>query len=180
MLQQWNKPRQRHVDIVPVDELGPHRRQLTSSIRSYGSGFIFDPRPTSLRESNSSQALERLRCDLLDLHQPCGLLNILVPSLLKIEHNHCYHQSRQVDNVIVSCTNNSNKNNNLPSDEAFPVHLEEETKTAEEILEDLHLTPAERLSLEEETRCQSSCWICRVIIISFSSNCFIFQKWWNI
>ena len=63
-----------------------------------------------------------------------------------------------MDNVIVSCTNNSNKNNNLPSDEAFPVHLEEETKTAEEILEDLHLTSTERLSLEEETIGQSSCW----------------------
>ena len=63
-----------------------------------------------------------------------------------------------MDSVIVSCTNNSNKKNNLLSDEAFPVHLEEETKTAEEILEDLHLTSTERLSLEEETRGQSSCW----------------------
>ena len=63
-----------------------------------------------------------------------------------------------MDNVIVICTNNSNKNNNLPSDEAFPVHLEEQTKTAEEILEDLHLTLAERLSQEEGTRGQSSCW----------------------
>ena len=118
---------------------------MTSSIRSYGSGVVFDPRPTSLRESNSSQALERLRCDLLDLR----LLKILVPSLLKIEHDHCYHQSRQVDNVIVSCTNNINKSNNVPSDEAFPVHIEEKTKTAEKILEDIYLTLAERLSLEE-------------------------------
>ena len=77
MLQQWNIPRQRHVDIVPVDKLGTHQRQLTSSIRSYGSGVVFNPCPTSLRKSNSSQAIERLRCDLLDLHQPCGLLNIL-------------------------------------------------------------------------------------------------------
>ena len=131
--------------IVPVDELGPHQRQLTSSIRSYGSGVVFDRCPTSLRESNSSQAFERLKCDLLDLR----LLKILVPSLSKIEHDHCHHQSRQVDNVIVSCINNMNKSNNLPSDEAFPVHIEEKTKTAEKILEDIHLTLVERLSLEE-------------------------------
>ena len=47
MLQQW------HVDIVPVDELGPHQRQLTSSIRSYGSGVVFDRCPTSLRKGLS-------------------------------------------------------------------------------------------------------------------------------
>ena len=76
-LQQWNRPRQRHVDIVPVDKLGPRRRQLTSSITSYGSGVVFHPCPTSVRESNSSQAIERLRCYLLDLHQPYRLLNIL-------------------------------------------------------------------------------------------------------
>ena len=46
MLQQWNRFRQRHVEMVPVDELGSCRRQLTPSIRSYGSGVVFDPRPT--------------------------------------------------------------------------------------------------------------------------------------
>ena len=50
ILQQWNRPRQKRVDIVPVDELGSRRRSLTSSVRSYGSGVVFDPRPTSLRD----------------------------------------------------------------------------------------------------------------------------------
>ena len=35
LLQQWNRPRQQHVDIIPVYQLGSHRRNLTSSVRSY-------------------------------------------------------------------------------------------------------------------------------------------------
>ena len=49
-LQQWNQSRSRHVDIIPVDKLGFRRRELQpSTVRSQGSGVVFDPRPPFLR-----------------------------------------------------------------------------------------------------------------------------------
>lgn len=155
MLQQWNRPRQRHVDIIPVAELGSHRRHLTSSVRLYGSGVVFDPRPTSLRDRDPSVALEKLRCDLLSLNQPCGLLNIIIPSVAKIDHDHCYHKAmdRQLDNLLVSANMDSS---NCLGDSAF-LELKQKTVTAEQVLEALHLTPEERLSLESDTRSQNTC-----------------------
>ena len=77
VLQQWNKPRQRQVDILPVEKLGDRHRELLPSQRSYGSGVVFDPRPISYGNSDSSVAVENLRCDLLQLDQQRGLLNII-------------------------------------------------------------------------------------------------------
>ena len=158
ILQQWNRPRQRHVDIVPVDELGSRRRSLTSSVRSYGSGVVFDPRPTSLRDLNPLVALEKLRCDLLSLNQPCGLLNIIIPSVTKINHDHSYYRPTenvnwQSDNLSV----NTNMNNSTSFEDFAFVDLEEKIVTAEEVLEGLRLTPEERLLLERDTRSQSIC-----------------------
>ena len=146
ILQQWNRPRQRHVDIVPVDELGSHRRSLTSSVRSYGSGVVFDPRPTSLKDLNTLVALEKLRCDLLSLNQPCGLLDIIIPSVTKKDHDHCYYRPTenvnwQSDNLSV----NTNMNNSNSFEDFAFVALEEKTVTAE------------RLLLERDTRSQSIC-----------------------
>ena len=49
--------------------------------------MIFDPRPPSLREADP-KALEEFRCDLLGLPQPCGFVNILIPSADKVKHDH--------------------------------------------------------------------------------------------
>ena len=35
-------------------------------------------------------ALEKLHCDLLSIEQPSGFLSILIPSIEKIKHDHCY------------------------------------------------------------------------------------------
>ena len=52
VLQQWNQPRSRHVQILPVEELGSHRRKLQPSAeRTQGSGVIFDPRPEKVRSN---------------------------------------------------------------------------------------------------------------------------------
>ena len=59
MLQQWNRPRPRHVEIIPVDKLGSHRREV-SSVKSRGSGVVFHPRPTSLRDLDVPNRLEKL------------------------------------------------------------------------------------------------------------------------
>ena len=81
ILQQWNRLQQRDVDIIPVDALGSHRRLLTSPLGLYGSGVMFDPRPTSIKDLNPLEALEKLRCDLFSLNQPCGLLDIIISSV---------------------------------------------------------------------------------------------------
>ena len=126
MLQQWNRPRQRYVDIIPLDALGSHQRLSTSSVRLYGS-VVFDPRPTSLRDLNPI-ALEKLRCDLQTLNQPCGLLNIIIPFAMKIDCDHCYYRptenaDRQSDNLSV----NTNMNNSNSFEDSAFVELEEKT-----------------------------------------------------
>ena len=98
-LQQWNQPRSRHVDIIPVDRLVFRRRELQpSTVHSQGSGVVFDPRPPSLRNLHP-MAIEKLRCDLQQINNPCGLLNIIIPSLTKIEHDHSnYCCTSQLEN----------------------------------------------------------------------------------
>ena len=90
-LQQWNQPRGRKVNPIPVDKLGDRRRELfPSKIRDKGSKMVYDPRPPHLRTADSS-ALENLRCELLCIDKPCALLNVIVPSPEKIalDHNYC-------------------------------------------------------------------------------------------
>ena len=47
-------------------------------------------------------AVETLRCNLLSLNQPCAFLNILVPSLDKITHNHTYSAARDEEVEMTS------------------------------------------------------------------------------
>ena len=97
-LQQWNQLRSRHVNIIPVDKLGFRRRELQpSTVRNQGSGVVFDPRPPSLRTLHP-MAIENLRCDLQQINKPCGLLNIIIPSLTKIEHDHGNYCTSQLEN----------------------------------------------------------------------------------
>ena len=83
-LQQWNQPRGRSVDFIPVDKLGASRRELLpQKDRTYGSLMIFDPCPPSLREADP-KALEEFRCDLLGFAQPCGFFNTSFHLLTKL------------------------------------------------------------------------------------------------
>ena len=61
--------------------------------------MVFDPRPPSLREPDP-QALEDLRCDLLNLGQPCGLLSAIIPSAGKVEHDHRYSLNARNLNLV--------------------------------------------------------------------------------
>ena len=148
-LQQWNRPRGRKIDPIPVDQIGIRRRELLpSKVRSKGSGMIYDPRPLHLREVDP-QAIEKLRCDLLKTSQPCGFLNVLIPTKEKIDHDHSYYsKSTYVPSVPNTC------------DECDPRELltvvEKKLITPENILENLSLGPKERLELEEQTKDQSS------------------------
>ena len=61
---------------APVEMLGSCQRELfPPKERAYGSNMVFDPRPCNKR-SPGPHALEGLRCNLLNISQPVGLLNI--------------------------------------------------------------------------------------------------------
>ena len=157
-LQQWNQPRSRHVNIIPVDKLGFHHRELQpSTVRSQGSGVVFDPRPPSLRNLHP-MAIENLRCDLQQINKPCGLLNIIIPSLTKIEHDHGNYCTSQLENeeggasTSAAVPSVSNQNTSLLTSSA----LVEKNMTQEDVLESLSLTSGERIALEKQTRKQSN------------------------
>ena len=53
------------------------------------SPSCYDPCPPEYRQV-SLEAVEKLHCDLLSLNQPCAFLDILVPSVDKVMHDHSY------------------------------------------------------------------------------------------
>ena len=121
---------------------------------------MFDPRPTSLRDVDLPIRLERLRCDLLALNQPCALLNTLIPSVANIDHDHTYCKSgNEVDGVAANTNTNNSNNCDIAGDDNIFKELKEleKTTTVEEVLESLHLTAEERMQLERDTRSQSVC-----------------------
>ncbi len=159
-LQQWNRPRGRHLDPIPVDMLGSRRRELIhSKSRDYGSMIVYDPRPFNERMSDP-KALERFRCDLLGLSQPVGFLNIIIPLTDLIVQDHCYASvpSNGVSSVWTGC--------DVPvsivvDDEVATIDtgakLFEEVNvlTPEIIIDKMQLTSEEINELEEMTRDQS-------------------------
>ena len=148
-LQQWNHPRGRRVDPVPVDQIGARRRELLPSKRA--APHVYDPRPMDLRAPDPV-LLEDLRCDLINLGQPCGFLNLLLPSVEKIEHDHCYCSTEQgaLPPTIPSAHCDSHLCHGIDQ------YLEP-TKVAceEEILDSLHLTSHECVALERKTTKQA-------------------------
>ena len=90
-LQEWNRPRPKKLDIIPVADLSSRRHEILKTERKENSlsPSCYDPRPPE-HHRVSLEAVEKLRCDLLSLNQPCAFLDILVPSVDKIQHNHCY------------------------------------------------------------------------------------------
>ena len=83
---------------------------MTTKQDALGSKMIFDTHPLSLKAANPV-ALETLRFDLLSFGQPSGLLSVIVPSIEKIHHDHCYCFNDQQGKVY---------NADVPSDYLSP------------------------------------------------------------
>lgn len=107
------------------------------------SASTFDPRQPDDRKLGS-EALEKLRCDLLSLNQPCAFLNILVPSVEKIRHDHTYSKSpdEEVANVYA-------EPDEIPS-------LSHSQGQYTDLKSSLNVSLEERIRIERETRNQSS------------------------
>lgn len=147
-LQQWNHPRGRRVDPVPVDQIDARRRELLPSKRA--AHQVYDPRPMKFRMPDPI-LLEDLRCDLINLGQPCSFLSLLVSPIHKIQHDHSYCSSDDQASTPSSLT--------VPPDCDFYMdeYLEPTKPISEEdILDHLCLTIEQRTALESKTTEQAN------------------------
>ena len=88
-LQEWNKPRQKKVPIIPVHQLNARRCEILQKQCSVKSISTFDPRQPEDRKLCEG-AIEKLRYDLLQLDHHCAFLDSLIPSVDKITQDHTY------------------------------------------------------------------------------------------
>ena len=110
---------------------------------------IFDPRPLPLGAADPV-ALERFRCDLLTLQQPCAFLSVIIPSVKKIEHDHCYFSHKDLEKLDIA----AHKLRVVHF--LCPCHMSESnTVTKEDVLDSLFVNEEERTILEKKTRSQS-------------------------
>ena len=120
-----------------------------------GSKMVFDPRPLKFQTFNQ-QNLEELCCSLLMLEKSLAFLNILLPSVEKIKHDHCYCQKG--DDILDS--NNEISviaNEPIQSNSMDCIFIEPTISPEDTILRTLFLTAEERDTLESTTRKRSDC-----------------------
>ena len=104
---------------------------------------LYDPRPFSIRETN----LEQLCLDLLTYNHQCAMLQLLVPPISKVEHDHTYAHSschEQLSGSQKSLVVNTDTELKLTS--AIKKH----------IITELTVTTIERQDIEQRTRQQSN------------------------
>lgn len=154
-LQEWNKPWQKKVPIIPVHQLNARRCEILQKECSDKILSTFDPHQPEDRRLCEG-AIEKLRCDLLQLNQHCAFLDVLIPSVDKIAHDHTYalppvedRSSDVYDRAMPEDQSNSDEHDN------FGGTLNDDN---EELNDDdlvtlgLKVTDMERFDIERETR----------------------------
>ena len=114
-LQTWNQQRPWKLELIPFKDFHMRKQEIMPpkilSVQLIRVTAEFDPWPESLRIIDPN-AIEQLRCDLLELHKPCAFLHILVPDV-KVLHGHSYAarpSHHQVESAPLVCnTTNSHK-----------------------------------------------------------------------
>ena len=154
-LREWNQPCGKRVEPIPVDQLGARRRELKpEQFRSRGSKAVFDPRPLKFR-TPCPQRLEELRCNLLKLEKLPSFLNVILPSVDKIQHDHCYCiRSDEVSDIDLNGNEECDNDTAASPNQLFVIPA---VAVEQNMLEKLILTAEERDSLESCTRQQSEC-----------------------
>ena len=146
-LQQWNKPRPKKLEIMPVADLTSRKGYILQ--RKNKSNMNYDPRPLEYR-TIGIDTVEELRCNLLSLNQPSAFLDILVPSKEKVKHDHTYslppemYVDIEVTKEVVS--------GRLPS---YPLDDHEFKESCFRMKRSLNVLGKERKRIEMETRDQS-------------------------
>ena len=93
--------------------------------------------------------LEKLRCDLLSIGQPSGFLSILIPSIEKIKHDHCYTNYAEYTCIQPDKMKNSATCSN--ADFTTTLNSPDFTEKAENEITKLCLTPSKLKLLENAT-----------------------------
>ena len=158
-LQQWNKPRPKKVDPIPVAEFFKRKVDI---VKKGNKGFCiseFDPRPSTKQADNPS-LLENLRVTLLGLNSPSALSQLLVAPEHVALHDHTYY----------SKSTNPSHNDETPSESVNNVSIitdiqqiidAEDTVTFTK--ESLNVTSQERDDIEIVTREQSRTYLWHLI-----------------
>ena len=152
-LQEWNKPRPRKVDPIPVLQLSSRRKEILggkSGLRPIPAQY--DPRPVSLR-SPDPLLLEKLRTDLLQLNRPCVLTQLLRAPVEVALHDHNYSVSVS-DSTLYPVVSTVEK----PKDQQLRLcpcaHNQVDVSLARQAKAKLNVTPEERKETEKNTRAQ--------------------------
>lgn len=156
-LQEWNKPRPKKLAMVPVTSLTSRRNELLLKKKKTSPVVSFDPRPVNQRKLGD-EAIERFRCDLLSLSEAPAFLDLLIPSVKKIKHDHTYSKAASTlvqQSIQLPVHENDlslkERESNLPT---FALDPNTELKCAA-IKASLNVSSIERERIEAETRMQA-------------------------
>ncbi len=145
-IQEWNKPRGKRVEVIPIQDFEGRKREILGHSKEIPVPKDYDPRPISLHSPDNLQ-LEKLRTDLLAVNHQACLLHLLCPPIYVIEHDHSYAKAGIATDTL-SHPVRIGAVSHCYSDREF-LHLCEEAKAA------LSVSQEERMVIESETRNQS-------------------------
>lgn len=147
-LQEWNKPRPRKIDPIPVLELTSRRKEL---LRAKGSPPTqYDPHPSSLRDPDPMR-LEKLRTDLLQLNCP-SCLSQLLRAPVKVALHHHHYAASSVYGVVAAVTNHHSVVEKLRLRPCAENCVENSRLKQAKL--SLNVTCEERMLIEQNTRTQ--------------------------
>ena len=152
-LQEWNRPRPKKLAIIPVADLAARRSDILLREGKGSSLSTFDPRQPHQRTFDTA-AVETLRCDLLSLNQPCAFLDILVPPLDKITHDHTY--SLPSGEEEMEMTSELAEPSELETDVLHCTTSDNLKAVCAEIKSTLNVSLVERERIERDTKKQCS------------------------
>ena len=163
-LQEWNKPRARRVEVIPVSELTSRRLQILKkdSLGSSQSAANYDPRSISMRSVDPSLE-ENLRVDLVNAKGHTSVFTqILVPLVSVALHDHQYttkssitsHEAETTTTLVPLAMESAHETNS--SELTLVSTLPEQRLSKEDIKKSLNVTIQERIKIEKNTRSQSN------------------------
>ena len=94
-----------------------------------------------------------MRCKLLNVGQPCAILNVITPSLTKVTHDHCYCTSQQEKLYHETTVTGPSETPSL-SNHDISSYFDTISVTEQSILDKVCLTHEQRQDLEKRTRNQ--------------------------
>ena len=142
--------------IIPVHQLDTRRCEILQKQCSAKSVSTFDPRQPEDRKLCEG-AIEKLCSDLLQLDHHCAFLDILIPSVDKIKHDHTYALPAVEDSSDLDHKAMPEDQANFEECDSFGSALDDDN---EELTDDdlvtlgLKVTDMERFDIERETRSQ--------------------------